>query len=429
MNELSLTLFGTVDGDQHFTYPKDTQKIPEQYHITPQDFSFRPGGKLVQVIKAEGAGFYLSLHQQIYGIGSERPGYTFGPGVFLDDKNIKYENLLSSLFELHLNFSKECINESGKFNGQYFAKNYSETIDKKYEILKEDVLAAQHIFSDYSLFRSQSRAEPACINIQSINNLAELKTLVDWYLNSPASVVYKRLFIYQGDSGEPVGSVKFIDSPQTEDIRFFSLYADYVSKFNAQHGRAASEISSLKSQVEKLTSENSGLLRARQQATAQPNLAALPSGNLAGTASSRQLNNFQGTIDAVQARVHSAHEDLQKIKPQVASLNSLLNETNEKLSVNFIFLLFLMIFSLVLVAGGLFAYWRLHEVIDFQTKTSEGISAGQVRLINDIASLKSIPQSEPSITSCPPKVESTPKGLKEINRSHNQSDRSKTLNQ
>lgn len=402
MIEFSLTLFGPEDGGQSFTFPKDVERNPETFNVTPQDFEFKPGGKILQILNIEDRGFYLSLNQQVYKIGSDRPGYTFGPGVLVSGKSIQLEPFLSSLFELHKNFNKECLNELGKFNGSHFIGPYVSTIDKKYEILKGDVQLSENALIDYSgLKQSNTKLEVASLKIHSIDDVFELSQIVNWYINSPASLMWKRLFIYENNSGEPLGNIRHIDSVTSFDINCFALYSAQLNDLANQKIEADRRLSAYYEENMQLNGQIQDLrlqIQVRPQAQLQVNRphAGVPEAKI----SASQLNTISGAIDSlIKPRVVSIHEDLQKFKPQLKEIQSEVLASNQKASSNFVMQVIAVILTVSTVVFSLIIYLQLERVSKVLQTTSNELSRMEERLTAAINVRKSPAPSEEDLTS------------------------------
>ena len=383
----SLTLFGPEDGFQNFTYPKDASKIPENYNVTPQDFNFKHGGKIIQVIGVEDQGFYLSLHQQIYKIGSDRPGYTFGPGVLVSDKKILFDQFLTSVLELHSHFTKECVNELGKFNGPVFIGTYAATIDKKYEILKSDIQPSQvNSIHFNSLKNVNLKSDVACVKINSINNIQEVSNTISWFINSPASLMWKRLFLYEENSGEPVGNVRYIENIASEDLNFFALYAAQVSNLMGQKIEYEKRLIAYKEENSRLHNQAQELeLKIRSNLQSLPQLRVESPRDSSANLAASQLSMLQGSIEGViQPRVASIYDEVQKIKPQIKKIQSDLVFTYEKASLNFVLLVILILFALCAGVLSAFVYLKFQNSHLIFDDFSKDMTQMENRLISEI---------------------------------------------
>lgn len=383
MVEFSLTLFGPEDGGQSFTSPKDVARNSENFNVTPQDFEFKPGGKIVQIFNFDDRGFYLSLNQQVYKIGSDRPGYTFGPGVLVSGKNIKLEPFLGSLFELHKNFTKECLNDLGKFNGPHFIGTYVSTIDRKYEILKGDIQLSESALIDYSVLKNpNTKLEVAGLKIHSIDDVFELSQMVNWYINSPASLMWKRLFIYENNSGEPLGNIRHIDSVTAVDINFFALYSAQLNDLANQKIEADRKFSAYYDENIQLNGQIQDLrlkIQVRPQAQLQVNRP--PAGVSEAKISANQMNMISAAIDGlIKPRVVSIQEDLQKFKPQIKEIQSEVLASNQRASSNFVIQIIAGLLAVSAIILSLITYLQLERVNRLLQNTPNELSRMEERL-------------------------------------------------
>jgi len=314
----------------------------------------------------------------------------------INDKNILLEQFLTSLMDLHTNFTKECVNELGKFDGQAFMGPYVSTIDKKYEILRGDILPVQKIQINFNSLKDLNlKYEVACIKIKSISNVQDLIGILNWYINGPASMLWRKLFIYEGDSGEPLGNVRHIDNILSEDINFFALYADQVNSLTGQkveHERRLlafkQENLNLSSQVQDLLHQNQSLSKVLSQSQTQ--LKVDQSRPPTPTISSVQFSVLSEAIEnVIKPRVVSLFDDFQKIKPQIKQIQSDIVVVNKEKSSYFITEIFLFLFLLGAAGTSYVFYLELDEMKKALRSSMSEISRMEERLKKEINIVRS----------------------------------------
>jgi hypothetical protein len=136
MVNFSFSVFGPEDGFKLFTVSTGALSPDDSFEISPSEFDFKTGGRLIQVIKLNGS-VYISYHQQIFQVNSERPGYTFGEALYFESNNFNSSLIVENLSKLHAAFSHECLTENGRFDGSRFVNSYKSTQADKYNILQD----------------------------------------------------------------------------------------------------------------------------------------------------------------------------------------------------------------------------------------------------------------------------------------------------
>lgn len=232
MSNFSFTIFGPEDGYKQFTVPNNGLIPEDAFKINPSDFYFKTGGKLLQVIKINDK-IYLSLHQQVFQVNGERPGYTFGESIYFETSNLDSKLILRNIYELHAAFSHECLTENGRFDGFKFVNNYRSSQLTKYNILKDDFdskLLKSPSQSSNKLFSNQ---KSAFYLIESLDDIESVHSVVSWMINSPGSMRYSRLLIIDNSSGAPSDDfleIKNLDFEST--FVFNSVYSAYLEYQN-----------------------------------------------------------------------------------------------------------------------------------------------------------------------------------------------------
>jgi len=214
MSNFSLTVFGPEDGYQEFTFPQSGPVPKELYKITPQDFEFNQGGKLIQIINTDSTGFYIAYHEQVLSSNGLRNGYTFGEGLLCTDKIFDSSKTLKILFDFHNFFAKECINEEKRFDGFHFINSFIKTLPLKVAKLNE--LSIKSFDNNQTQITKDLYKNNAYIICESIGLNIEVSSILNWMLDSIGSTGVSRLFIIDKFSGTPSEKFRLIDRIDVE---------------------------------------------------------------------------------------------------------------------------------------------------------------------------------------------------------------------
>lgn len=227
MSNFSLTIFGPEDGYKQFTIPNSSLIPDDSFKINPSDFDFRIGGKLLQVIRINDKA-YISLHQQVFQVNGERPGYTFGEAIYFEISNFNISIILKNIYELHAAFTHVCINEFGRFDGFKFVNQYRSTQKSKFDILKNEFDNNLTAVSNSPVGNLFSNAKSAYFVTESLEDISNIHKIVTWMLESVGSLKYSRLLIIDSLSGIPSEDFTKINNLDSENSSVLSfIYSAY----------------------------------------------------------------------------------------------------------------------------------------------------------------------------------------------------------
>jgi len=187
-------------------------------------------------------------------------------------------------------------------------------------------------------------------------------------------LLWKRLFIYENNSGEPLGNIRHIDSVTSVDINFFALYSTQLNDLANQKIEADRKLSAYYDENIQLNGQIQDLrlkIQVRPQAQLQVNRP--PAEVSEAKISANQLNMISAAIDGlIKPRVVSIQEDLQKFKPQIKEIQSEVLASNQRASSNFVIQIIAGLLAVSAIILSLITYLQLERVNNvLQTRSNE----------------------------------------------------------
>jgi hypothetical protein len=312
MVNFSFSVFGPEDGFKLFTVSTGALSPDDSFEISPSEFDFKTGGRLIQVIKLNGS-VYISYHQQIFQVNSERPGYTFGEALYFESNNFNSSLIVENLSKLHAAFSHECLTENGRFDGSRFVNSYKSTQADKYNILKENI--SSNAYTRDNLI--ENIAFPNAVNgyykCTSLRDLVDVSRVVTWMVESIGSIHYSRLLIIDNESGLPSEAFKKITNIDAESNGVFnsiySSYKDYqqeCAKLGKIKTDLAKENNDLFAKVNELSLRLTSLNNSNKN-TAQVDKVSIMSPN-------QNLSHLQSSVDLLRSDIGKITGGLHKIQ-------------------------------------------------------------------------------------------------------------------
>jgi hypothetical protein len=368
MSNFSFTIFGPEDGYKQFTVPNQGLIPDDSFKINPSDFEFKSGGKLLQIIKNKEK-IYISLHQQVFQVNGERPGYTFGESIYFETADFDVGLIVRNIYDLHAAFSHECITEVGRFDGFKFVNQYRSSQLSKFNILKNDFDSSSLNIKKSVESNFYPGAKSAVYITFSLDDLAEVCKIVSWMIDSIGSMKYSRLLIADNSSGVASDEFHKITSLDNESLSVFnSVYSAYV-EYRGENSKLEKLKSELIAENNNLHSQNQDLaLRLSNSMKQNASMAVQPSAKVVVSNANQNFNNIENGIELVKS-------DVSKLKIGSAKIQEDLSRATEEVSSikSYSVLSVIINFLLVFVVG--FIFYEINSLAIKSTNTDNSMQS------------------------------------------------------
>jgi hypothetical protein len=301
MVNCSFTIFGPNDGFQQFTLPAEDLQPKEHFQITPQDFNFKSGGKLIQIIKSESDSIYISFHQQVFQVNGERPGYTFGEALYFENSSFDINLVVKDIYQMHSAFAHNCLNENKRFDGAKFVGMHRDMQHEIFQIFKSE-LQTRNVDNKKLINSERSRGNAYYI-CEDISNRFNVTSIINWMIDSIGSCNIGRLFIIDKNSGIPSDTYRTIENIENESNSIFKKLINETNSILDKNKRLEennkiffNENNNLNSQVQNLKND---IRMFQSQVTSVKNIADKPH-----PASNEVLQSLDVKIDRISADVN-----------------------------------------------------------------------------------------------------------------------------
>lgn len=312
MANFSFSIFGPEDGFKLFTVSDSGLSPDESFEINPSEFDFKTAGRLIQVIKLNG-GVYISYHQQVLQVNSERPGYTFGEALYFENNNFDSSLIVESLSKLHAAFSHECLTDTGRFDGARFINFYKSTQATKYNILKEKISSNSYVSDKLIENIASQNTINGFYTCASLRDLVDVSRVVGWMVESAGSIRYSRLFIIDDNSGRPSEEFNNIINLDSENNLVLNSFYSSYKYYQQEYTKLEKIKSSLVQENNELTAKLTDLV-AKVSSLKNSNQYASQANNVSIKNNGQNLDYLESSVDVLKSDIGKIKTALHKIK-------------------------------------------------------------------------------------------------------------------